>query len=251
MASSGTTAFNPAVSDLTITAYSRLAKPELRAAALTQEHLTRASMEANLLNVEWANRGYHLWKQETIQFPPSSTLTQGIFQYALPATTLMVTLVWIQLQPGSIGGQTDRVLGPLSAYEYKSIPNKLQPGPPTSWWYDRQIVPIMNLWPSPDNGGPYTALCQAFTQIQDVVVPGGVTLDAPYRFFDAFVAGLAKRLAVHYAPEKLGQAGNPAMGMQGTGLTGDYEMAWELATTADTDNRPLNLSPDFSGYYRM
>lgn len=250
MATSGTTVFNPSAAELVLTAYSRCSKPELRGSVLTPEHLARAAVEANLLNVEWANRGYHLWTQETIQFPSNSTLTQGSFQYALPATTLLVTMVWIELQPG-VQGQFDRILGPLSAYEYKSIPNKLQQGPPTSWWYDRQIAPVINLWPVPDNGGPYTAFCLAFTQLQDVVIPGGIQIQTPYRFLDAFTAGLAVRVARHYAPDQLGQAGNPSMGVRGVGLIGDYEAAWEAATTADTDNRPLNLVPDFSGYFRM
>jgi hypothetical protein len=245
MASSGTFNFNPAASQLLLNAFSRCGKD---GAILTPTHLQRANEEANLLNVEWANRGFHLWKQQTIQFPANSTLTQGIGQYALPATTLMVTLVWVET--GSGQGTTDRILGPLSAYEFKSITNKQSQGPPNTYWYDRQITPLMNLWPVPDGGGPYTAFCEAFTQIQDVVLPGGVTIDAPYRFLDAFTAGLARRLGVHYAPERLGQAGNPVMGIKGTGLTGAYEEAWEAATTADTENRPLFLTPDFSSYYR-
>jgi hypothetical protein len=250
MATSGTTAFNPSAADLIRTAFSRCARPELRGALLTVEHLSTAAREANLLNVEWANRGYNLWKQETIQFPAATFLSQGVFQYALPATTLMISMVWLEINAGVVASQTDRVLGPLSATEYKSIPNKLQQGPPTSWWYDRQITPIMNLWPSPDNGGPYTAFCLAFTQIQDVTGPGGLQIEAPYRFLDAFVAGLAKRVAIHYAPERVGVPGNPIAGVPGQGLAGEYEMAWYMATKADTNQRPLNLSPDFSGYYR-
>ena len=245
MPSSGTFTFNPAASELVLNAFSRCGKDGV---VLTPTHLRMAALEANLLNIEWANRGYHLWKQQTLQFPPASSLTQGVGQYALPATTLMVTLVWVETSSGT--GTKDRMLGPLSAYEFKSITNKLSQGPPNTYWYDRQITPLMNLWPVPDSGGPYTAFCEAYTQIQDVVLPGGVTIDTPYRFLDAFTAGVARRLAVHYAPERLGQAGNPAAGVKGTGLVGAYEEAWEFATTADTENRPLFLTPDLSGYYR-
>ena len=251
MTTSGTTIFNPSAADLIRTAFSRCARPELRGSALTVEHLNTAAREANLLNVEWANRGYNLWKQETIQFPASTVLTQGIFQYALPATTLMISMAWIELFPGSVGGQTDFVLGPLSATEYKAIPNKLQQDRPTSFWYDRQITPLMNLWPSPDGARQYTAFCLAFTQLQDVVGPGGITIDAPYRFLDAFVAGLAKRVAIHYAPERVGTPGNPWAGVPGQGLAGEAESAWYAATKADTNQRPLNLTPDFTGYYRL
>ena len=246
MASSGTFNFNPAASDLILVAFSRCGKS---GAQLSAEHLRTASLEANLLNVEWGNRGYNLWEQQTIQFPAAAQLTQGTIQYALPATTLMVTLAWTETDNGD-GTTTDRVMGPLSAFEYKSIPVKGVQGPPTSYWYDRQIAPLINLYPAPDGGGPYTAFVQAFTQMQDVVLPGGVTLDTPYRFLDAFVAGVAKRLAIHYAPERLGQAANPARGIIGTGLTGEYEKAWNDATSNDVENRPMVLAPDLSGYYR-
>jgi hypothetical protein len=233
MTSSGTFTFNPAASQLVLNAFSRCGKA---GAVLTPEHLARASEEANLQNGEWVNRGYNLWKQETIQFPSAATLTPGVGQYALPLTILMVTLAWVET--GSGQATTDRIMGPLSAVEYKSITNKLFQGPPTSYWYDRQITPLMNLWPVPDTALPYTAFCQAFTQIQDVVLPGGTTLDTPFRFLDAFTAGLAARLAVHYAPERLGTLAPAA------------ERAWGFATTQDTENRPFVIMPDCSGYYR-
>lgn len=233
MTSSGTFSFNPAASELVLNAFSRCGKS---GAVLTPEHLRMASLEANLQNGEWINRGYNLWKQETIQVPAASTLTPGTFQYSVASTVLMITLAWIET--GAAPNTIDRVLGPLSAVGYKSITNKLNSGPPTTFWYDRQITPIINLWPVPDSSQAYTLFIQAFTQIQDVVLPGGVTLDTPFRFLDAFTSGLAARLAVHYAPERMGVL-QPAA-----------ERAWQFATTADTDSRPLSLLPDLSGYFR-
>lgn len=246
MPSSGTASFNPAASELVLTAFSRCGKA---GAMLNPEMLRIASTEANLLQTDWVNRGYNLWKQETIQFPSASPLTPGVFQYALPATTLMITLAWIET--GTTPNTVDRVMGPLSAVEYKAITNKLNPGPPTTYWYDRQITPLINLWPVPDSSQTYTAFCQAYTQIQDVVLPNGVTLDTPYRFLGAFTAGLAAALAVHYAPERLGSYAIPERGIPGQGLLGAAERTWFYATTGDTDNRPLVLMPDVSGYYRM
>jgi hypothetical protein len=246
MTTSGTFTFNPAISDIILNAFSRCGKS---GSELTAEHLYQANLECNLLNVEWANKGYNLWKQETIQVPPSAQLTPGIFQYAMPATTLWLTLAWIQTGTGTTN-PIDLVMGPLSAIEYKAITNKLFQGRPTTFWYDRQITPLINLWPVPDSSQPYTLFCIAYFQLQDAVIPGGVTLDVPWRFLDAFTAGLAKRLAVHYAPERLGQAGRPVMGIRGTGLIGEAEDAWNAATTQDTENRPLVLMPDLSPYYR-
>src|SRR5258708_14513545 len=168
MGTRGTTTFNPAASDLVLTAFSRCGKSSVD---LNPEMLRVAASEANLQNVEWGNLGYNLWKEETIQFPTASALVQGVGQYALPATTLMVTLAWRETSPGVQAKQVDIIMGPLSAVEYKSITNKLFQGPPTSYWYDRQIIPLINLWPVPDGAGPCTAFSQAPTQVQGVVLP--------------------------------------------------------------------------------
>jgi hypothetical protein len=246
MTSSGTFNYNPAASELVLTAFSRCGKS---GTDITAEHLRIASNEANLLNVEWSNQGYMLWKQETLQFPTASTLAQGVFQYALPTTTLMITLAWTEIDSDTTN-PVDLVMGPLSAVEYKAITNKSYQGRPTSFWYDRQIIPLMNLWPVPDDGGPYEAFCQAFTQIQDVVLPGGVTLDAPWRFLDAFTAGMALRLAYHFAPERVGTPSLPNRPGTGSGLSAAYERAWTAASTADSESRPLVIMPDLSGYFR-
>lgn len=234
MTSSGTFLFNPAASDLVLNAFSRCGKS---GATLGAEHLNQAYLESNLLNVEWANRGVNLWKSETIQFPPSSTLSQGIGQYALPATTIAVQLAF--MQTGSGNQSNIRVLGPLSATEWSALPSPLTQAPPTSFWFDRQIVPLMNLWPIPDQSGLYTCFVRALIQIQDVALPAGVTLDTPYRFLDAFAAGLAKRLSVHYAPERFME------------LKAIYDDAWGQATNQDTEAVPLSIAPMLGVYYRM
>jgi hypothetical protein len=245
MTSSGTYNFNPAASDLVLTAFSRCGKS---GAVLTAEHLSMASIEANLLNVEWGNRGVNLWESALIQVPPSATLTQGTNSYVLPATTISVIIAYIET--GSGQATNDRVMGPLSTYEYNAISNKLVQGPPSAYWYDRQITPLLRLYPTPDNGGPYTMFARVLQQIQDVVLPAGVTLNAPYRFFDAFVAGLSARLAVHYAPERFGIAMTPD-GKPGTGLAGAAETAWRHATNRDTENVAFNIVPQTNRYFRL
>ena len=252
MTTSGTTLFNPSAADLTLLAFSRIGKS---GSVLTQEHLSMAAIEANLLNVEWANKGYNLWKQETIPVVAGSggssgtagQLTQAGITYSLASTVLAVTAAWIETANGD-GTFTDRFMGPMSAYEYAAMPNKQSQGPPTSYWFNRQIVPVMNYFPAPDSAGPYFAYVQAFTQIQDVVMPGGVTLDAPYRFLDAFAAGLAARLAVHYAPQR---AGTPAMGpVPASGMFALADAAWFAATKRDTEAVNMSIMPNFSRYQR-
>jgi hypothetical protein len=242
--SSGTYNFNPAASDLMLTAFSRIGKS---GAVLMAEHLAMAANEANLLNIEWVNRGVNLWESALIQVPPASILTQGTNLYVLPATTVSVIIAYIET--GSGQATNDRVMGPLSTYEYAAITNKKTQGPPTAYWFDRQITPQLWLYPTPDGGGPYTMFARVLQQIQDVVLPAGVTLNTPYRFFDAFTAGLAARLAVHYAPERFGIAMTPD-GRPGTGLAGEAERAWQTATKRDSENVAFNISPQVGRYWR-
>src|SRR5258708_12243224 len=118
MASSGTTTFTPAASVLVLTAFSRCGKSSVD---LNPEMLRVAASEANLQNVEWGNLGYNLWKQETIQFPVASTLVQGVGQYALPTTTLMVTLAWRETSPGVQAKQADTIMTPFPPSPYTTI----------------------------------------------------------------------------------------------------------------------------------
>ncbi len=244
MTSSGTFNFNPAASDLILTAFSRIGKS---GAVLTPEHLSMAANEANLANVEWANSGINLWESTLIQVPPAATLTQANNTYALPQTTISVIIAYIEI--GSGQSTIDRVLGPLSTYEYAAITNKNSQGPPTAFWFDRQIVPNLYLYPTPDGGGPYTMFARVLSQIQDVVLPAGVTLNAPYRFFDAFTAEVTSRLAVHYAPDRVGIRMTPD-GRPGTGLAGEAERAWQIATNRDIEDVPFNIMPRMSRYWR-
>lgn len=83
VALSGTTAFNPPVTDLTIEAYARLL---IRGPQLTQDHLQSARMSFNLVNSIFSNRGTNLWKVELSQI----TLPQGVATYTLPSDTIMI-----------------------------------------------------------------------------------------------------------------------------------------------------------------
>jgi hypothetical protein len=95
------------------------------------------------------------------------------------------------------------------------------------------------LWPVPDQTSVYTLKYYRVKQIQDANLENGQTVDIPYRWFDAFAAGLASRLAGIYAPDRVPMLGTNA------------ESAYMIAATQDTENVPLYLTPGLSGYYRM
>lgn len=230
MATTGTYSYQPATSDLVINAYGRL---QIRRSAITTDQLKDAATEANLLLTEWASKQPLLWKSETQSLGP---LTQGLTTYAPAARTVDVLIALIRTGTGS--SQVDRVIGPLSTTEYQAMPNKNEQGPPTSFWFDKLISPTIYLWPTPDNGGPYELIIQTVSQVQDAAITGGVTIDTPYRFYDAFTAGLSHRLSRIWAPS-LEQARKQ-----------DAMDAWNNASGHDVENVNVYMQPQLGSYYR-
>lgn len=137
----------------------------------------------------------------------------------------------------------DRILYPISRTDYANLPDKYQPGPPTTYWFDRLTAPTVTLWQVPDANGPYSLIYFRQRQVQDANIVGGQGLDMPARFYEVAGADLAAALAWKYPP-------NPASGM----TIDKYEMAakaaWAEAAGEDRERVPLNLTPDFSDYFR-
>ena len=137
-----------------------------------------------------------------------------------------------------LANPTDRPITPISRTDYASQPDKLNQSYPSTFWFNRQINPSVTLWPVPDNNGPYVLHYYALVQTDDVVVPGGVGVDVPWRYLRAFALGLAADLATKY----------PCEGVQG--LMAMAEQAWAFASVQDTENTPIFISPMMDGYFR-
>jgi len=230
MTTSGTYTFNPTLGELVLNAFARCG---VRRTALVQEHMQDARMETNLMLSNWSNRGVNLWEVDV----QTVVLSQGVTTYNVPSNTIMILDAYIST--GSGQSQFDRVIMPISRSEYSQTPNKNQQAPPTVFWFDRLINPTVTLWPVPDQDNQYTLRYYRVKQIQDANYDNGQTVDIPYRWFDAFAAGLASRLAGIYAPDRVPMLGTNA------------ESAYMIAATQDTENVPLYLTPGLSGYYRM
>lgn len=229
MATSGTYAFNPATADIILDAFGRI---QVRRTALQVEHLVDAANQANFLLVEWANKQPLLWTSEEVEVP----LVQGTATYTLDPQIVMILLCAIRTGSGT--SQIDRVIGPLSTVEYSAISSKNTQGPPSTYWFNRQITPRVTFWQVPDGNGPYTAMLRTVRQVQDATIPGGYTTEVPYRFLDAFSAGLAHRLARFYAP---------ALEMQ---RKQDALDAWTLAAEQDVESVSFFVYPGLSSYMR-
>lgn len=229
MASSGTYGFGPSVGEIVLDAFSRI---QIRRTEITQQHLVDAAVQANFVQVEMSNRLPNLWLSETYEV----SLVQGTAEYELPARLIAPMAVYLTTEYNGVS--TDRILSPISTFEYAALPTKTTQGPPTSFWFDRQESPIVHLWPVPDGNATYTLNLRMVSQPQDALMSNGQTPELPYRFLDAFAAQLAARLAVIYRPELEDKR------------KADAERAWTIAATQDQEDVPMYISPMLGNYYR-
>lgn len=235
MTTTGTYTFSTsAASGLTLVALSRIG---IRRTEVTMQHLTDAATEANLLQVAIGNAQPNLWRSEVYDI----TLTDGEEEYDLPARMIAVQDIYLTTTPsgGSSSTSTDRLLFPMSLYEYDAQPNKTTQAPPTTYVVFKTIpTPTIKFWQVPDDSATYTAHVRLLSQVQDASQISGASLDLPYTYLDVYVAGLSHRLSRIYAPDK------EIMRKQ------DYLEALAAAQNTDTqDNVSLYIAPAFDSYW--
>lgn len=229
MTVSGTFNYNPSLGELTLYAFNLCG---IRNTALLQEHMESARMAANLLLGRWSSEGVNLWMVNLQTIP----LVQGQAEYTLPANNIVMLDTYIETDNGS-GPPIDRLILPISRTEYASYPNKEQQGFPTTYWQDRQITSTVSLWPVPD--GTQTSLkFYQVCQIDDAEFTNGQTVNAPVYFLEAFAFGLAQRLAMIWAPEKVGI------------LKPLADEAYQIAAMQNVETAQQYISPMISGYFR-
>lgn len=235
MVATGTYAFNPSAGDVTLNAF---AMAGLKRTDLTVEHFENAAFQANMLGVDFTNRNPNRWAMQEQSF----ALVAGTKLYSLPPEVVAVSAVWIDQTPAPSATPISRVLGPLSAVEYASIANKDQPGTPTSYFFSLLTpIPTLTLWLVPNGTPVFTMRVQTFRQLQDTQLSNGYTLDTPYRFLDAYVTGLAARLALIYPqPDRPGLA---------AALQTQYLTAFNLAAQLDQERVSLKMRPGLTGYF--
>jgi hypothetical protein len=224
--SSQTYDFAPSLADVFIAAYGRI---QIRRTAIDPNHLHDAAMAANLLQVEWANDQVNLWTVEQASTP----LTPGRAVYDVDPTTVMILAAWI-----STGNEPekDRIITSLDRDTYAAFPDKDTPGSPSQYWFNQQIMPTITMWQPPDDGGPYTLRYYRARQMQDAVLPDGIEPEVPYRFLEAYVAGLAY---------KLSQTWNPARSQI---LKMEAVDTFEKAKKRDVEKTSLRIVPAMSIY---
>lgn len=228
MALSGTKTFELDVADYIEEAFERCGI-EVR----TGYDQRTARRSLNLLLADWANRGLNQWtiERETITVNPAAGVS-----YTMSGTTIDIISAIIRNTDGvGTTSQSDLTLDRVSREYYLNIPNKLTEGRPVQFFLDRQITPVLYVWPKPNT--TYYIIVDKLQRMDDASA-GVNTMQVPFRFYPCLAAGLAYYLAIKKAPERVQL------------LKAIYEEEFERAASEDRDRAPLRLSPA-QNHYRV
>lgn len=227
MAVSGTKTFELDVADYIEEAFERCGI-EIR----TGYDQRTARRSLNILLAEWSNRGLNQWTIERVTIP----ITSASASYNLPSTVIdfLTVVVRMPIGPGT-PSQVDLSVDRISRDYYLNIPNKLTQGRPVQFVVDRQITPVLYVWPTPDQN--YDLIVDRLVRMDDAG-SGANTLQVPFRFYPCLAAGLAYYIAMKKAPDRVQL------------LKAVYEEEFDRAMSEDRDRAALSLTP-VRDYYRV
>ena len=183
-----------------------------------------ARRSLNLMFADWANRGLNMWTVTQA----TKAITSGTATYSFDATYVDLLEVVLRNSSG-----TDFTLSQMSRSEYLTTPNKTTTGQPSQYFFDRQTIPTITLWATPN--ASYTLVYYYVSRIQDADALVN-NADAPFRFLPCMVAGLAYYLAMKKAPDRVQL------------LKAVYEDEFQRAAAEDANSTPLKLTPSMTYY---
>ena len=227
MTTSGTYNFgtNTEAVDIIVEAWERCGRV---VSLLSDNDMDSARRSMMHLFAEWANKGPNLWEVELVALP----LLPGVASYELDARTIYIVQAATRQLIGS--SYQDLIIYGISRAEYLAQPNKAQTSQrPTQFYLQRTNPPVLYVWPVPAAAG-VTLLYYRMTMQQDIGKYTN-TVDAPQRWMDAIAAGLASRLAVKFAPDRLQV------------LKLEAAEAYATASREDRERVPLRIAPDMMG----
>jgi hypothetical protein len=175
---------------------------------------------------EWANRGLNQW---TIT-QRTQAMTEDTGTYSLSADVIDILSVVVRRS------STDFALSRISRDAYLSIPTKTTSGRPNQFFLDRQITPVLKVWPVPENSTDvihYDALIRM--DDADTFVN---TLDVPFRLYPCLAAGLAYYISIKRAPNRAQL------------LKAMYEEEFERAMVEDRDRASFKVVPQYQ-YFQV
>ena len=223
MTTSGTYTFgNTEQIDIITEAYERVGR---NPATLSSNDIDSARRSINYMFSDWANNGPNLWAVDL----QSITLTPGTLYYDLEPRTVSILQVYTRTMSGAQA--TDLMMSPISRAEYDAIPNKAQLGQrPFQYYFQRTITPRLYIWQAPQDVG--VTLFYHRMKIQEDAGAFTDSMDAPNRWMEAIAAGLAAKLSVKFAPDRL------------EFLQGLADGAYTRAAAEDREKVPLRITID-------
>lgn len=227
MTLSGTTTFwtNSEAIDVCIEAYERIG---MFGGQISGNQMESAIRSLQYLFTDYSNKGINLWKVSLL----NTALATAQSTITLNSNVIEVLQVYTRTTSGSVNN--DLILTPISRAEYAALPNKLQQSNrPTQFYFERTTTPTLYLWQVPQD--TTITLFYYVMTIQDDIGALSNTIDAPQRWADAIAAGLAAKLAVKFAPERLDTLQRLA------------DAAFMAATAEDTEDVPMRIAPDMMG----
>ena len=175
--------------------------------------------------------------------PVTINLVPGQAVYTLPTNIESMTDMYYSTVNGfGPGSNIDRIMLAIGRDQYVAYPNKLLPGTPSVYWYQKLTpAPQVTIYQVPQTNAGYPTYVlnyYALQRIQDFDPASGQTGDLPYRALDAICAGLAKRVALKFAADKFQL------------LKAEAKESWDEFAEADREDVPITLRPNLSGYVR-
>ena len=218
MATSSSTNFEPNVTEFVEEAFERCGL-ELR----TGYDLKTAKRSINLMLAEWANRGLNQWTIEQA----TQTVTKGTNQYTLDSN--IIDILDCSLRRDTDGTNLDLQMTKISRSEFLNIPTKSTQARPNQFFLDKQVSPVLNIWPTPENSTDVLVF-NKLVRMDDADTATN-TMDMPFRFYPCFAAGLAYYIAIKKAPDRVVM------------LKQMYEDEFERAMSQDEDTASFRISP--------
>ena len=183
MATSGTRTFTLYVNEIIEEAYSRIGGE-----TVTGKESSSGRRSLNLLFKEWSNRSNQLWSvRESTQ-----TLTSGTANYTLNSYTVDIEEAVISIDNAD-GTRSDYEMERISRDDYLKIPNKDVGGRPNQYFLDKQLTPILYLYPTPNSTDTFRY--KERKAVEDITA-ATESVDIPNRFLPCAISGLAYYLSL-------------------------------------------------------
>lgn len=195
------------------------------------------------LVVEYSNDNV-TWSTLNVDWTHPYTYQDGVTRWAdvitpVPAMTYRIREIGgavLNIQEIYFGNTTiDLKISPVSRDTYLSFSQKYLQGRPTTYYFDKSLIPNINIWPTPTSD--YLVLQYSFVRTMYDAGEFYNTTSVPARMYPALAAGLTWMLAVKYKPELADS------------FKAQYDEAFTLATANDSENVDITIGYDLNSYY--